>query len=63
MNDFSKKTLQKLASKGISIIGITLIPDPTSSMPYANGERGYMLDDNGTGRVRTFPEVLSLAGV
>jgi len=62
MNDFNRKTLRKLASLGIKLIGIQAIPDMASSMPYANASRGYVLDDNGTCRVRGFMEVLKLAG-
>lgn len=61
MNDFSKATLRKLAKKGISIIGITAIPDMSHPMPYANASRGYILNDNGTQRVREFSEVTALA--
>jgi hypothetical protein len=28
---------------------------------YANGETGYMLDDNGTGRMRNYLQVLEIA--
>lgn len=61
--DFSLNTRRALARKGITIIGLTVIPNPASDMPFANGERGYCLDDNGTHRVRTFAEVRALAGV
>ena len=61
MNDFSKKTLRALARKGIRLIGLTTIPDMSSDMPYANGDRGYCLDDNGCHRIRTFTQVLELA--
>lgn len=61
MRDFSRKTVSALARKGIRIIGITVIPDPTSDLPFASGERGYSLDDNGCGRIVTFAQVLELA--
>lgn len=61
MNDFSKKTLRALARKGITLIGLTVIPDNTSSMPFANGSRGYCLNDNGCHRIRSFVEVQALA--
>jgi len=60
MKDFSKKTLSLLAKKGITLIGLTLIPG-TGDMPFANGERGYILNDNGTSRVLLFAQVLKLA--
>lgn len=61
MNDFSKKTLSALARKGIRLVGLTVIPDMSSDMPFANGSRGYQLDDNGCHRIRTFKEVLEMA--
>jgi hypothetical protein len=48
MSDFSKTTVRKLAAKGIRLVGL-------------QGENGYVLDDNGTCRIRTFREVLALA--
>lgn len=61
MNHFSKQTLSALAKKGITLIGLTVIPDNTSPMPMANGSTGYCLDDNGTYRIRTFLQVLEMA--
>ena len=61
MKDFSKKTLAALARKGISLVGLTVIPDMSSDMPFANGSRGYQLNDNGCHRIRSFSEVLELA--
>ena len=61
MADFSKKTLSALARKGIALVGLTVIPDMSSDMPFANGSRGYQLNDNGCHRIRTFTEVLELA--
>ncbi len=62
MNHFSKSTLNKLARKGISLIGTTVLPDFSKPLPYASGDTGYCLNDNGTHRVRTFTDVLALAG-
>lgn len=65
MRDFSKKTLAALARKGIALVGLTVIPDMSSDMssdmPFANGSRGYQLNDNGCHRIRTFAEVLEMA--
>lgn len=61
MNDFSKKTIAALARKGIRLIGLTVIPNMKSDMPFATGERGYCLDDNGCHIIRSFAEVLELA--
>lgn len=60
MNDFSKKTVAALARKGIFLIGLTVIPG-TGDMPFATGERGYCLNDNGCHRIRSFAEVLAAA--
>ena len=61
MADFSKKTLRSLSRKGIAIVGITLIPDMSSALPFANGDRGYQINDNGCGRVWSFSQVLEAA--
>ena len=61
MNDFSKKTFAALARKGIRLIGLQAIPDMSSSMPYANSTRGYVVDDNGTGRVLSFNQMMEAA--
>jgi hypothetical protein len=61
MRDFSKATIRALAAKGVRITGLQAIPDMTSSMPFANASRGYIVDDNGCGRIWTFAEVLEAA--
>jgi hypothetical protein len=61
MNDFSRTTLRNLARKGISLVGLQAIPNMASAMPFANADRGYVMDDNGTCRVLTFGEVERLA--
>lgn len=61
MNDFSKKTVSALARKGISLIGLTVIPNSNSDMPFATGERGYRVNDNGCGRILSFSEILEAA--
>ena len=58
--DFGKEVLAGLRKRGIRITGSTWLPGPDGS--YANGERGYLLDDNGTGRVRVYSDVLRMAG-
>lgn len=62
MNDFSRKTLAALAKKGIRLIGLTVIPNMASDMPWATGERGYKVDDNGCGRVWSFADVMRAVG-
>lgn len=61
MRDFSASTLRRLARKGIRILSTTVIPDVSSPMPWANGSRGYNVDDNGCGRVWTFAQVQEAA--
>lgn len=61
MNDFSKKTLASLARKGIFLIGLQALPNMASAMPYANADRGYVVNDNGCGRVWTFSQMMEAA--
>lgn len=61
MSDFSRTTVRALARKGIRLVGLQALPDMSSAMPYANATRGYIMDDNGTGRVWTFAQVLEAA--
>jgi hypothetical protein len=58
--DFGKEVLAALRKRGIKIQGSTWLPGPGGD--FANGERGYLLDDNGTGRVRDYRGVLVIAG-
>lgn len=58
--DFSRTTLAALRRRGVAIYGATFLPDSSGS--YLRGERGYKVDDNGTGRVLTFRQVLAEAG-
>ena len=59
--DFSKATIKNLARKGIRVVGSQLLPDGGSPMPWANPSPGYLVDDNGTGRVWTHRQVLEAA--
>ena len=52
--DFSKATLNALARKGIYVIGSFCINAQT-------GEVAYQLSGNGTGKVRSFIDVLAIA--
>ncbi len=60
MNDFSTATVRSLRKIGVRVVGLTTIPDYSSATPYASGDTGYVLDDNGTQRVRSFAQVLAL---
>lgn len=57
MRDFNRSTLNGLARKGITLLGLTVIP-AAGDMPFANGSRGYRVNDNGCGRIWSFAEVL-----
>ena len=59
--DFSSKTLRLLSRKGIEMIGVQALPDFSTDLPCANADRGYVVSDNGTGRVLTFRQVLAAA--
>ncbi len=59
--DFNKSTLRRLSNKGILVTGIQMVPDMTSSMPWANASKCYVVSNNGQGQVKTFTEVMALA--
>jgi hypothetical protein len=61
MRDFSAATLRALARKGIRLIGLQALPNMASAMPFADAERGYVVDDNGTCRVLTFAQMRATA--
>jgi hypothetical protein len=61
MRDFSASTRRALARKGIEVYGTCVIPNMASEMPFANGDRGYKVNDNGCGRVWSFAQVLEAA--
>jgi hypothetical protein len=56
---FAAKTLRALKAKGIAVLSSTFIPD--ASGDFTRGQTAYNVDDNGTGRVWTFLEVLKAA--
>jgi hypothetical protein len=57
MTDFTATTRAKLARKGISVYGLTVIPG-AGALPFATGVRGYKVNDNGCGRIWTYAEVM-----
>jgi len=57
--DFSRETRKALRKAGRTIIGHTWLPDAKGA--FANGERGYEIDDRGTLRIRTYLDVLAMA--
>lgn len=56
---FSPSTIKALAAKGIVVTGIQATPAFPGDV-YHTGT-AYLLNDNGTGKVRSFMEVLELA--
>ena len=57
---FSAATLRSLDRKGVTIYGTCTIPG-SGDLPWATGETGYKVSDNGCGRIWTFAEVLAAA--
>lgn len=57
--DFSAPTRTMLRKKGIAIIGATWLPGENGS--YANGETGYILNNNGQQQIRTYLGVIDMA--
>lgn len=61
MRDFTARTRNALARKGIRILGTIVIAAVDSEFPFACGDRGYRVDDNGCGRIWTFAQVMAAA--
>lgn len=57
--DFSVKVRNTLARRGIAIVGSTWLPGTDGS--FANGERGYIVDDCGTQRIRSYADLTAYA--
>lgn len=60
MRDFSRATLAALAARGVVLVGAQMAQ---GSLRYGNPpmETHYILNDNGTSRIRSFDEVLEMA--
>jgi len=56
MKDFTAETRRTLSRKGISIVGMTSIPDLSGN--FARSQRAYKVNDNGTGRIWTHSQVI-----
>ncbi len=54
--DFSAKVIKQLKAKGIAIMTITAIPGNVD-MPFANSQRGYIVNDNGQNRIWSYLQV------
>ena len=59
MRDFSSKTRNALARKGIVVLSSTFVPCEDGS--FANGRRAYNVSDNGTAKVWFFAQVMEAA--
>jgi hypothetical protein len=57
---FNAKTIRALAKKGARVIDATWGPGADGS--FANGQTLFSVDENGTAKVRTFLDVLAMAG-
>ncbi len=57
--DFNKAVIKSLKAKGIVIYSTTWLPDEKGS--FANGQRGYMVNDNECSRILTYMSVVELA--
>jgi len=56
---FGRKAVCALARKGIRVTGLQALPDASGS--FLNSSTGYLVDDNGCGRVWTYFQVLEAA--
>jgi len=56
---FGRQTAKLLAKRSIRIIGLQAIPDEIGS--FLNSTTGYVVDDNGCGRVWTYQQVVAAA--
>lgn len=54
--DFLVKVIKELKTKGITIVAITSIPGNVD-MPFANSQRGYIVNDNGCNRIWSYSQV------
>lgn len=59
MRDFTAKTRNALARKGIVVVGVQAAPAFDGDTTFSG--RTYRLDDNGCCRMRSHAEVLELA--
>jgi hypothetical protein len=58
--DFDKATVRGLVAKGIRIVGKQAVPGRSGT--FLDSETAYLLDDNGTGRLKLYLEVMAIAG-
>jgi hypothetical protein len=56
---FGRKVVAALASRGVTFNGLQGIPGPSGG--FLDGTTGYVVNDNGTGRVWTYAETVRAA--
>ena len=56
---FGRKVVAALSAKGVRVIGTQALPDAAGC--FINSTTGYVVDDNGCGRVWTAAEVRGCA--
>jgi hypothetical protein len=56
---FGRKAISTLARKGIRVVGLQALPDERGN--FLNSTTGYVVDDNGCGRIWTYFEVVAMA--
>lgn len=54
---FGKRAVTALARKGIQIIGLQALPNVNRDLAFVDADTGYVVNDNGTGRVWTYADV------
>lgn len=58
VSKFGKRVVNKLARKGITVMSAHQLPGERGDF---TGEVGYMLNDNGTGKMRSYLQVVEMA--
>jgi len=56
---FGRKAVAALAKRGVTFRGLQGLPGPSGG--FLDGATGYVVNDNGTGRVWTYAEVVRAA--
>ena len=59
ISHFGRKVNKILERKGMHIYGLQALPDANGS--FLNSTTGYLVNDNGCGRVWTYQDVLKAA--
>ena len=57
---FSASVRRTIKSRGVRVIGLQSIPGEGGD--WMNGETGYLVDDNGTGRLWNYAQICAAGG-